>query len=67
MCNVVVNLVNSTKDHSSISFLNDKKPMNISEVPKKEMTTLNFWGQGVHTDDFNFFQSDFYAFLKIMK
>ncbi|MBB6215765.1 hypothetical protein HNQ80_001854 [Anaerosolibacter carboniphilus] len=67
MYNVAVNLLNATKDHSSITISDDKKTLNISEIQEKEMTAMNFWGQGAYTDDLNFFQSDFYAFLKIAK
>ncbi|MDF2858216.1 MAG: hypothetical protein K0Q87_4067 [Neobacillus sp.] len=67
MNNAAVSLVKSTKDHLSTSINTDNEPMNRSEVPQKKVNTMNFWGQGAHADDLDFFQSDVYAFLKIVK
>lgn len=67
MYNAAVSLVNSTNDQVSTSINDDKKPMNRSEVSEKKINTVNFWGQGAHADDLDFFQSDVYAFLKIVK
>lgn len=59
--------VSSTKYYSPISLLDDKNSMNIPPTQEIEMPTLNFWGQGIYRDDLDFFQSDFYAFLKIVE
>ncbi|MDF2546809.1 MAG: hypothetical protein K0R93_1707 [Anaerosolibacter sp.] len=67
MHNAAVSLMNLTKDHSPSSTNTDNQPMNRSEVPEKKVNTMNFWGQGAHADDLDFFQSDVYAFLKIVK